>query len=69
MLKCNIDRKNQGVEVQAEGTAREIVEDTLILLDEILCAIKRKDRESAETCKMVLVKFMLDSNSPLNKEE
>ena len=68
MIKCKIMR-DKSVKVEASGTAKDLMVETLALIKNIANEINKKSPEAAYEYRRTLIGVLLDPNSPVWKGE
>lgn len=69
MLKCNINRERNHVQVKAKGEPSTITTEVLVLIKTINQGIERQNPDAARVFRNTLTAAMLDPTSPLWKED
>lgn len=69
MLKCNIDRKKNRVQVKSSGTGEDITTEVLALIGEVYRGIRRSNKDVADNFKSIVIAGAIAPDSPVWKEE
>lgn len=67
MLKCNIDKKKNHVQVKVSGTADTINTELLALINALYTGIRNKDKGAADIFRVSTIGALLDPESPVWK--
>ena len=68
MLKCNLDRKKDRIQVKGSGTAQDLMVETAVMIQILYQDINSQSPEAAKDYKNRLLGTLLDPKSPVWKE-
>lgn len=69
MIKCNINRKRNKIQVKAGGTGYDISLETMAFIGQVFRGINKENPEAGTAFKKSIIAGLLDPNSPVWKEE
>lgn len=68
MIKCHIKRGGK-IKISANGPAKDLVPETLLIIQQIYRGIKRDNPEVADVYRRAIIGATLDPDSPVWKDE
>lgn len=68
MIKCKISKKKNLAKIKAGGTLRELVVESLAIIQGTYDSIAESDPEAAKEYKNTLIGVLLDPKSPIFKK-
>ena len=69
MIKCNIGKKKWRSWVKTNGTGRDLINETAMLINAVYQGIRKEHPDAAEAFKEMLLAVLQDPRSPVWKEE
>lgn len=68
MIKCNINRAKDRVQVKASGTTADCMVETAMAIQQIYRGLKSQNPEAADNYRRHIIGIIIDPDSPVWKE-